>query len=151
MIADYVSADFGWLRLADGTRSARCIMRPGKNKDGYFTANDIQEQAQVAMDILMESYPDYEHVFVYDNASTHLKRADGSLSARKMPKFTPPEGKNWLLEVTQHDAAGKPVYKPDGKLAKTRSGWRMPSFRESPNHYTSRKVIPVLMFSKVWL
>ncbi|KAF8158141.1 hypothetical protein B0H34DRAFT_807729 [Crassisporium funariophilum] len=64
MIADYVSADFGWLRSKNGRRSARRIMKPGKNKDGYFTADDIKAQAIEAMDILTESYPDFEHVFV---------------------------------------------------------------------------------------
>lgn len=41
MIADYVSADFGWLQSPNGKRSARRVMRPGKNKDGYFTCEDI--------------------------------------------------------------------------------------------------------------
>ena len=31
MIADFVSADFGWLTSLDGTKSARRIIRPGKN------------------------------------------------------------------------------------------------------------------------
>ena len=38
-----------------------------------MTAEDISAQAEIAMDILMEFYPKYEHVFIYDNAPTHLK------------------------------------------------------------------------------
>jgi hypothetical protein len=80
IVADYVSADFGWLQAPDD-RSAHCVMRPGKNKDGYFTSEDIVAQAEEAMDILTTYYPEYEHVFIYDNALTHLKCAKGSLSA----------------------------------------------------------------------
>ena len=43
MVADYFSADFGWLRGANGETACR-TMRPGKNKDGYFAAEDIEKQ-----------------------------------------------------------------------------------------------------------
>lgn len=52
MIADFASADFGWLRLPDGKQSAQRIMKPGKNWDGYFSSDNIQEQAGEAMHIL---------------------------------------------------------------------------------------------------
>jgi hypothetical protein len=42
-----------------------------------------QTAAAVADLILREVYPaDYDHVFVYDNATAHKRRADGTLSAR---------------------------------------------------------------------
>lgn len=119
MIADFVSADFGWLRSPDGKQSARRVMRPGKGKDGYFSNDDILEQAEEAIRILREFYPEYEHVFIYDNASTHLKRGDGALSACKMPKGTPKVGENWGVEVTKRDpVSGDIVYKADGKPEK---------------------------------
>ncbi|KJA13708.1 hypothetical protein HYPSUDRAFT_151281 [Hypholoma sublateritium FD-334 SS-4] len=121
MIADFVSADFGWLCSPDGRRTARRILKPGKNKDGYFSNEDIIEQAEEAISILKECYPQYEHVLIYDNASTHLKRPEDSLSARKMPKGTPKEGQNWGIEVTKRDAvSGKIIYKADGKPEKTK-------------------------------
>jgi hypothetical protein len=120
MVADFVLAKFGWLHSPDGTKSARRVMRPGKNKDGYMTNADVEEQAQAAMDILTEYYPAYEHVFVYDNAMTHLKRADGALSACKMPKNTSSHKTNWLVEVTAHDSNGKPIYKSCVKLSKVK-------------------------------
>lgn len=88
MIANFISADFGWLISLDGGKSAQKIFKPGKNRDGYFTSDDIEAQAQEAMDIASEAYPDYDHVFIYDNATTHQKWADGALSACKMPKGT---------------------------------------------------------------
>jgi hypothetical protein len=122
MVADHVSADFGWLRSPDGRQSARHIMRPGKNKDGYMTSDDIEDQAQLAMDICSDCWPEFDHVFVYDNATTHLKRPDGSLSARKMPKYSPKPGKlNWLVEVTKrNEQTNWPVHNEDGTLTKVK-------------------------------
>lgn len=115
MVADFVSADFGWLRSPDGKKSARRLFKPGKNRDGYFSNEEIQEQAQAAMDILTEYYPQFNHIFIYDNATTHLKRADDALSARRMPKNTPKPGTNWGIEVTKRNpTTGKPICKPDG-------------------------------------
>ncbi|KIK50547.1 hypothetical protein GYMLUDRAFT_78473 [Collybiopsis luxurians FD-317 M1] len=45
MIAHFVSAEFGWLVSLDGQERAHCEFKPGKNKDGYFTAEDIRAQA----------------------------------------------------------------------------------------------------------
>ncbi|KDQ07621.1 hypothetical protein BOTBODRAFT_119805 [Botryobasidium botryosum FD-172 SS1] len=132
MVADFVSADYGWLRSPDGTEHARVLLKPGKNRDGYFTNNDILKQVARAMDILQRYYPNERHVFVFDNATTHLKRADSAISARHMPKNMPKNGrewdgkdwgggrkpKNWGVEVNVVGADGKPVYKPDGSLLK---------------------------------
>lgn len=78
MVADYVPADFGWLTSRDGTRNARRIIKPGKKRDGYFTS---EAQANDAMHLLLEEYPEYNHVLDYDNATKHLKDPEGSLSA----------------------------------------------------------------------
>ncbi|EDR04580.1 uncharacterized protein LACBIDRAFT_330517 [Laccaria bicolor S238N-H82] len=118
MIGKFVSAKFGWLQSPDGKQSTRIIMKPGKNCDGYMTADDIVDQANCAMDILTEWYPEYEHVSIYDNTPTHLKRPDGLLSARRMPKNIPKEGHNWVVEVTKRDNTGNPVHLPDRTTAK---------------------------------
>ena len=70
------------------------------------------------MDILEKHYPDDKHVLLFDNATTHKKRAYVALSAGKMPKFTPKLGKNWGVETYIIGEDGKPVYGPDGKLQK---------------------------------
>jgi hypothetical protein len=121
MVATFVSADFGWLQSPDGTRTARRILKPGKNWEGYFTNEDIQAQAQEAMDILTEFYPEYDHVLIYDNVWTHLKHEKDALSAWKMPKNTPKVGKNWGIEVSLRDPlTGKIVHKHDGMAKKTK-------------------------------
>ncbi|KAF9043718.1 hypothetical protein BDZ89DRAFT_943424 [Hymenopellis radicata] len=118
MIADFVSAEFGWLVSRDGKRRAREILRPGKNRDGYFDNADILRQANKAADILAEDYPEYEHVFVYDNATTHRKRPDDALSARHMPKNTPSSpDSNWFVTRNVLNADGKP-HVIDGKYQK---------------------------------
>ena len=119
MVADFVSADYGWLRSPDGKQEARVLFKAGKAREGYFTNEDILQQASHAMDILEQHFPDDKHVLLFDNATTHQKCADDALSATKMPKFTPKEGTNWGVKTNVIGADGKPVYGLDGKLLKT--------------------------------
>ncbi|EJD42266.1 hypothetical protein AURDEDRAFT_138271 [Auricularia subglabra TFB-10046 SS5] len=120
MVADFVSAPFGWLRSPDGLASAHRIFHPGVNRDGYFNNEDILQQAQDAADIVTTHYPDYEHVFIYDNATTHRKRTDDALSALHMPKFMSKTAEeNWCVERTViHPETGRPQRRPDGKVQK---------------------------------
>ncbi|KAF9463511.1 hypothetical protein BDZ94DRAFT_1236163 [Collybia nuda] len=133
MVADFVSADYGWLRSPDGTKEARVLFKAGINREGYFTNDDILKHATTAMDILTEYYPDEEHILVFDNASTHLKRADSALSACDMPKGTKAVGEFWGAVVPVLDGDGKQVYKRDenGKLTrkplKEKFTWMTPS------------------------
>jgi hypothetical protein len=104
------------------------LFKAGKVQQGYFTNEDILKQASVAMDILYKHYPDEDHVLMLDNATTHLKRADDALSARKMPKNSPRHGdqwdgtdwgagcetKNWGVEVNVMDEERKLMYRANG-------------------------------------
>lgn len=112
MVADFVSADFGWLRGVDGVRSARCVFRPGKNRDGWFMHHDIISQANAAINILETDYPQYRHVFIYDNAPTHLKRADDAPSASKMPKNVSKKDVVWGVMVEKVGPDGQPIIDP---------------------------------------
>ena len=138
MVADFVSADYGWLRSPDGAEKARVLFKPGKNRDGYFTHEDIIQQAEHAIDILTRHYPQDDHVFVFDNAPTHLKRAEGALSARKMPKSTSKPGHNFGVEVNVTGEDGKLVYGPDGKVIKVKvpmSNGTLPDGREQSFYF----------------
>jgi hypothetical protein len=101
MVADFVSSDYGWLCSPDGKDRARVLFKPGKNRDGYFNCDDIVQQAGTAMDILQRHFPNEDHVFIFDNATTHTKCAEDALSARKMPKHPPSQGKNWGISITE--------------------------------------------------
>ena len=115
MVADFVSADYGWLRSPDGKEEARVLFKAGNVRQGYFTNEDILSQANAAMDILEK---EDKHVLLFDNATTHQKQADDALSASKIPKFTPKEGKNWGVEANILGADGRPTYSPEGKILK---------------------------------
>lgn len=65
---------------------ARIYFKAGKNRDGYFSHDDLMKQVEAAVDIFEERFPGMKAVFAFDNATTHQKRADDALSARHMPK-----------------------------------------------------------------
>ncbi|KAI0285207.1 hypothetical protein BC826DRAFT_1109385 [Russula brevipes] len=115
MAADFVSADYGWLRSPDGKESARVLFRAGKAHDGYFDNENIRAQAACAMDILTRHYSHEDHVLVFDNATTHRKQAVESLSASKMTKGPLA---NFLVDINAVDEARKPLYGPNGKILK---------------------------------
>ena len=92
------------------------------NQHGGSLNQERIEQADEAIDILMEYYPEFDHVLIYDNAMTHLKRSEDALSARKMPKGTPKPGKNWGIEVSKRNPiTGKIEYRTDGSIEKTKT------------------------------
>ncbi|KAF7334396.1 Retrovirus-related Pol polyprotein from transposon 17.6 [Mycena venus] len=112
---DFVSVDFGWSPTSlDGTRTAHRFLKPGKGWDGYFTCQEILDQATEMMDICEE-------------------RADGALSARKMLKRTPAPGKNWLVSVNARDADGNLIYDSAGKLKKTQIPMEDGEFNGQPH------------------
>lgn len=120
MVADFVSADYGWLRSPDGTESAQVLFKAGKQRDGWFTHEEIIEQISKAMAILRKHYPNERHIFVFDNATTHRKRAADALSARRMSLHpTRPNNPMFGVEVNEIDeATGRPTYSPDGSIIK---------------------------------
>ncbi|KAJ3840965.1 hypothetical protein F5878DRAFT_672164 [Lentinula raphanica] len=119
MVSDFVSAEFGFLRSPDGLESAQRIFRPGKNRDGYFTNADVLSQAEAAAAIVKKHWPDYEHVFIFDNATTHRKRTDDALSARNMPKNPSKSNSNFMFEtIVLHPVTKKPLVGPDGRNVK---------------------------------
>jgi hypothetical protein len=63
------------------------------------------------MDILKKDYPDEDHVFIFDNATTHFKR---KLSATKMLK----NAKEWGITTNEFDENCNPIYGSDGKILK---------------------------------
>ncbi|KAF9227544.1 hypothetical protein BS17DRAFT_793241 [Gyrodon lividus] len=107
-------ADYGWLHSHNGNDSARVLFRAGKGRDGYFTNDEIIAHAKKAMVILEKDYANKDHIFIFDNATTHLKCVDDALSACNMPKSC----RAWGVERNKKDTEGKAVYSADGKLAK---------------------------------
>jgi hypothetical protein len=66
---------------------ARVIFKPGKNRDGWFTADHLLAQGNRAIDIFDGLTGGYaQGLFLFDNAPSHQKWADDALSARLMVK-----------------------------------------------------------------
>ncbi|KAI0037719.1 hypothetical protein FA95DRAFT_1506618 [Auriscalpium vulgare] len=119
MVADFVSADYGFMRSPTGDESTRILFRAGKNREGWWESDDILDHADKAMDILQSHFTFEHHRFIYDNATIHKKRADDALSARHMSKKPTQDGKPFfgvMRSVT--DESGKRVHGPDGKVLK---------------------------------
>jgi hypothetical protein len=66
---------------------ARVFFKAGKNRDGYFDADDLLKQVENAIDIFEAKTNGFATgLFLFDNAPSHQRRAPDALSARKMPK-----------------------------------------------------------------
>ena len=86
MVVNFISADYGWLSSPNGSDSAQVLSCAGKNCEKCFTNDDVLAQMHKAITIVKKYYPNDDHVFVFDNATTHAKHASTALSACHMPK-----------------------------------------------------------------
>jgi hypothetical protein len=106
MVSDFLTPDWG--RLRDGNkcvpsylltylsksshtfttiREARIIFKVGKNRDGFFDADNLLTQVNNAIDIFEGlTRGEAQGLFLFDNAPSHQKRARDAISARNMVK-----------------------------------------------------------------
>ncbi|KAF8220159.1 hypothetical protein L208DRAFT_1127784, partial [Tricholoma matsutake] len=85
MVSDFLTLEWG--RLTHGDEKAQIIFKAGKNRDGYFTADDLIKQVDNTINIFEGQTNGFATgLFLFDNAPSHQKRANDVLSARKMPK-----------------------------------------------------------------
>jgi len=142
MVADFVSADHGWLQSPNGMEGAHVLFHAGKNCDGYFDNQNICNQAGKAMEILWKYYPDEDHVFIFDNVTTHLKRPEGALSALKMTKGP---SANFVVDANDLDNNGRPQYAPNGKILKKKipiGNSKLPNGEEQAFYYPNDPTHP---------
>jgi hypothetical protein len=63
------------------------FFKAGKNRDGYFDADDLLQQVENVIDIFESKTNGFAiGLFLFDNAPSHQRRAPNARSARKMPK-----------------------------------------------------------------
>ncbi|KAF8596516.1 hypothetical protein BDV93DRAFT_454728 [Ceratobasidium sp. AG-I] len=92
MVADYVSAEEGWLCDKDGQQTHKKQLirtesfQAGKNRDGYFTNAGVAIQLRKAIELMQCRYPLQTHVFIYDNVPSHSKAPVSAVSAKIMTK-----------------------------------------------------------------
>ena len=61
---------------------ARVIFKAGKSRDGWFSADDLLEQVDRAIDVFEQRTNGFATgLFIFDNAPSHQKRAPNALSA----------------------------------------------------------------------
>jgi hypothetical protein len=71
----------------DTYREARVLFKAGKNRQGYFGAEDLYQQVDRAINIFEEKTNGWaQGLFLFDNAPSHQKRAPDAISAWKMVK-----------------------------------------------------------------
>jgi hypothetical protein len=67
-------------------REARIVFKPGKNRDRYFDLKQLMAQVDRAIDIFEGKANGLQGLFMFDNAPSHLRRADDAISVTKMVK-----------------------------------------------------------------
>jgi hypothetical protein len=66
---------------------AQILFWTGKNRDGWFTAEHLLDQVAKAINIFEGLTKGYvQGLFLFDNAPSHQKCADGAITARNMVK-----------------------------------------------------------------
>jgi hypothetical protein len=82
----------------------RQLFATGKNCEGYFSTFHVCKQITHTMNILAEHYSGEDHIFIFDNSPTHVKRGADAPSALRMPKCTlKPTSNNFLVETIDDD------------------------------------------------
>jgi len=130
MVVHFVSADCGWLQSPDGKETAHVLFKAGKSREGYFTNKNVLEQTQTAMNIAEKYYPNDKHIFIFDNATTHMKQPATAISTCKMTKNP---SKTFGVEVTVFKN-GKIRYTPDGRPKKRKVPMDFGKFANGATH-----------------
>jgi hypothetical protein len=82
----FLSFSFALTRYESPYREARIVFKPGKNRDGYFDSKELIAQVDRAIEIFEAKDGLAQGLFMFDNAPSHLKRAEDAISATKMVK-----------------------------------------------------------------
>jgi hypothetical protein len=148
MISHVISADYGFLKSHDGERTARRLIKPGKNRDVYFMNDDILDQFQEMVSIAKSDYHDDRHIFIYDNATptSSVPRMPYLLvTCQNSRQSLGATGLSRSQSAHLMDGLSK---KQMGQLKRSRHKWQIQYLMASPNLFISRKGIHVQMFSR---
>lgn len=101
MVLDFLTSDWGRLRDGDKCALLACytsstheifndahvLFKPGKMRDGWFSADNLLAQVDRAIDIFEGLTKGWaQGLFLFDNGPSHQKRTDDAISARRMVK-----------------------------------------------------------------
>jgi hypothetical protein len=145
MASQVISADTGPLVAPDGT-PVLVLFKAGKNREGYYGHEDIMDQAQAICDCF-DQITDVDHVIFYDNASTHLKRPEDALSARKLSMKPSKRNKNFLVERPLRNERGRSIRDADDNVVKEKVRMRdgtLPNGTPQPLYFPDNHPDPAL-------
>jgi hypothetical protein len=85
MISGFICACHGFMKL--GEKKSYCLFKAGKNRDGWFTNDDLITQIKDNMELFEHFHPpnECELLFAFDNSMSHHKRAPDGLDASLIP------------------------------------------------------------------
>ncbi|KZV67560.1 hypothetical protein PENSPDRAFT_611238 [Peniophora sp. CONT] len=131
MVSDFLVPEWGRLVYEEKEigykEEARILLRPGKERDGYFAHEDLIRQVDHAIDVFeLRTKGRVQALFMFDNAPSHMKRAPDALSARYLVKKPT---KDWTLkgcgvrmrDGVMPDGSAQPFYWPENHP--THAGW----------------------------
>ncbi|KAG2124867.1 hypothetical protein DEU56DRAFT_703926, partial [Suillus clintonianus] len=125
MVSGMLTEEWGELRHGDS--ESRVLFKAGKNRDGYFNNDNLVKQVDNAIDIFEEKTHGFKRaLFLFDNATSHQKRAPDAPSARKMVKnpkraWTHQPNGPKMRDTTLHDGTQQKFYFADDHP--TMPGW----------------------------
>ena len=87
--------------LISHCRDARIVFKAGKNRDGYFDADDLLSQVDNAIDIFEERTCGFATaLFLFDNAPSHQKCASDAFLLAKCPRTQNKDGHTTKMDHT---------------------------------------------------
>ena len=104
----------GWWTLKKSW-PVRKIIKPGANRDGYWTIDDMMLQCETAIDAFESSFPNCVGVFGFDHSSNHMAFPDDALRVSSLIKGDKsnakdrpaPSRKGWFIDkdenLQEHD------------------------------------------------
>ena len=107
MVSDFVDVD-GFVRTE--TEETRLLLET--SKDGYFDNDYLLDQEDHTISIFEKTHPDAQGLFLFDNAPSHKKLADGSLNVERMN--VNPGGMQLAMRSTTWNGHVQTMVYPDG-------------------------------------
>ena len=110
MVSDFIEEATGDYLRHDGDE-ARVLLET--KTDGYFDNTKFLEQVDHAIDVFEKKFPEAQALFLFDNALSHRKCSEDSLSAECMN--VRPGGKQPMMRDTIFNGKIQKMVLPDGR------------------------------------
>lgn len=114
----------GWLNEITGCLpGANAFLKYGKNEEGYWTAERMEENVKNVIRIFEQTFPWAQALFVFDNSSNHKKMASNALNAHVMNLN--PGGKQPVMHATTYNGKHQEMVIESGEHKKEPKGLKI--------------------------